>query len=72
MNVILLVIILFVAPLIIYNVLKMGKVKEKEKRSQEEKNRKASEKMLRPEQKLHEEEKKRWEDEYWKRQQSRD
>ena len=72
MSIILLIVIVFAIPLIIFYISKIGKIKEAKKRNEEEMGREASEKIMRPERKLHEEEKKRWEDEYWKRQERRE
>jgi uncharacterized membrane protein len=72
MSIILLIVIVFAVPLIIFYISKMGKIKEAERRNQKEMGREASEKIMRPERKLHKEEKKRWEDEYWKRQKKRE
>jgi predicted Holliday junction resolvase-like endonuclease len=72
MSIILLIVIVFAIPLIIFYISKMVKIKEAGRRNQEEMGRQTSEKIMRPERKLHEEEKKRWEDEYWKRQERKE
>jgi len=72
MSIILLIVVVFAIPLIIFYISKMGKIKEAERRNQEGMRREASEKIMCPERKLHEEERKRWEDEYWKRQERRE
>jgi hypothetical protein len=72
MSIILLIVILFAIPLVIFYISKMGKTNEVERKNQEKIRHEASEKIMRPERRLHEEEKERWEDEYWKRQKARD
>ena len=71
MNTVLLVTILVAVLFVMFSASRMRKIKETERRSQEQKKREGSEKVMTPERKLHEEEKKRWEDEYWKRQEKR-
>jgi len=66
--ILLIVIIVFTFPLIIFYISKMGKIRKANRRDQEAIRHEASEKVMGPERKLHEEEKKRWEDEYYKRQ----
>ena len=70
--VLLIIIVVFAIPLVIFYLSKIGNIKEIEKQNQEGKDRQASEEIMRPERKLHEEEKKRWEDEYWKREKKRE
>ena len=68
MNIILLIIVIVLVFILIkFWVSKLRKIREAEKRKQDEAGRQASEQVMGSERKLHEEEKKRWEDEYYKR-----
>lgn len=71
MSIILLIALVAAIPLIIFYISRMDKINEAGKRDQKEKRYEANEEIMRPERKLHEEEKKRWEDEYWKRKETK-
>jgi len=67
MSIVFWILIILGISFLIFYLSKITKIKEREKKAQDETERQAKEQMTRPENKLHEEEKNRWEDEYWKR-----